>query len=112
MKVWDELLKLNIGNKEKFQSLFSYYVNKIKEGKLDLSPGEFDKGDYFLSIEENRLGSYFVHVVPKEAYSLFKKMPSNQFLGFSVVAGKYKNKDVRVSCFGVEWGKLGRSLYR
>ncbi|MBS3115810.1 hypothetical protein J4482_04250 [Candidatus Woesearchaeota archaeon] len=41
MKVWDELLKLNIGNKEKFQSLFSYYVNKIKEGKLDLSPGEF-----------------------------------------------------------------------
>jgi len=39
-------------------------------------------------------------------------MPSNQFLGFSVVAGKYKNKDVRVSCFGVECGKLGRSLFR
>lgn len=112
MKVWDELLQLDIKNKERFQDLFSYYVNEIGNERLKLDIGEADKGDYSLIIEDNRLGSYFVHIVPKEAYSLFKKMPANQFLGFSVVAGKYKNKDVRVSCFGVECGKLGKALLK
>ena len=112
MKIWDELLGLNIKNKEKFQSLFSYYFNEINNERLKLDPGELDKGDYSLIIEDNRLGSYFVHIVPKEAYALFKRMPANQFLGFSVVAGEYKNKDVRVSCFGVECGKLGKALIK
>ena len=112
MKIWDELLQLDIKNKERFQDLFSYYVDEVKEGRLILQTREEDKEDYSLVTEENRLGSYFVHIVPKEAYALFKKMPTNQFLGFSVVAGKYNNKDVRVSCFGVECGKLGKALIK
>ena len=81
---------------------------------FELIIGEKEYSNYYIIIGGNRLNSYFVHVVPKQAYDLFKKMQErikNQMLCFTVLAGKHNNKDVRVSCFGVEYGLLGKSLF-
>jgi len=114
MKIWDELLKVRIENKEKFQKLFSETVRKVSHSNFNLNVGEFEKEDYYLVVEENRHNSYFVHIVPKQVYPLFKKIQQipNEFLGFSVLAGKHNNKDVRVSCFGVPCGNLGKALFK
>jgi hypothetical protein len=115
MKIWDELLRIQIDNKERFQKLFSETVDKIKDNNFDLRIGEIEKEYYFIVVEENRQNSYFVNIVPKQVYNLFKKMQieaKNDFLGFSVLAGKHKGRDVRVSCFGVPCGILGKSLFK
>ncbi len=90
-----------------------YY--KVRDNNFSLDFGEYDKGDYYLVIEENRKSSYFVHIVPKEVYNLFKEMQGeapNEFLGFSVLAGKHNNKNIYLSCFGVKCNLLGRSLFK
>ena len=61
------------------------------------------------------MNSYFLHIVPKEVYNLFKEMQikaKNQFLGFSVLVGRFNDKDVRVNCFGVKCNLLGKSLLK
>jgi len=115
MTVWDKLLQVNIDNKERFQKLFSEIVTKVQNKELPLNVGEIEKEDHFIVVEEDRMSSYFVHIVPKQVYDLFTEMQAqapNQFLGFSLVAGRHNNKDVRVSCFGVECGLLGKSLLK
>lgn len=113
MKIWDKLLQADVRNKSKFQKLFSDTVDKISKGDFDFSPGEKELKDHFVVVEDSRMGSYFVHIVPKEVYKLFIEMKveaPNDFIGFSVLAGKHKGKDVRVSCFGVQCNLLGKSL--
>jgi len=114
MNELDKLLNINIQNKEQYTEIFSKTVEQIKNNQFKFEFGDFEKELYFLVIEENRMNSLFVHIVPKEIYKLFKeiqlKVP-NQFLGFSVLANKYKNKDVRVSCFGIECRELGKALF-
>ena len=115
MKIWDKLSKVNIDNKEKYQKVFVDTVKKIQNDDFPLNIGEIEKEDYTISIEENRKDSYFVHIVPKQVYELFKEMQEkapNEILGFSVLAGKCKGKDIRVSCFGVQCNLLGKSLFK
>jgi hypothetical protein len=115
MNVWDKLAQVNIEDKEKFQRLFSLIISKVKTGSFSVEVGEAEYEDYFLVVEENRLDSYFIHIVPKQIYSLFKEMQASvkeQFLGFSVTAGQYGEKPVRVSCFGVPCNLLGKSLFQ
>lgn len=110
MNIWDKLLEVDVKNKEKFVKIFSDVVKMIGEGIFDFKEKKED--NYSIVIEENRVGSYFVHIVPDEVLELFKEMKKIEgFLGFSVLAGKYKNKDVRVSCFGIECNKLGKGLF-
>jgi len=115
MNQLDRLTELKIKDKEKFQKIFSKTIKEIQDKRFIVNFGEKQFNDYYLITEENRLNSYFIHIVPKEAYDLFKdlqiKIP-NDFLGFSVLAGKLNNKDIRVSCFGVECSKLGKSLFK
>ena len=113
MNIWDKLLEVDIENKERFQALFYEIVNRIPKNTFPLTLGEREEKDHFIIIEENRMNSYFIHIVPKQVYTLFKEMQASapgQFLGFSVVAGKYNNRDVRVSCFGVPCQHLAKSL--
>lgn len=114
MNIWDKLSEINIKDKEKYQKLFSEVVSKIRFGRFEINIGEVEKEDYFIVTEENRMNAYFVHIVPKEVYSLFKEMQAsapNEFLGFSVLAGKFNGRDVRVSCFGVPCGNLGKASF-
>jgi len=115
MSIWNRLSQVNISNKERFQALFSEIVNRIQNNEINLKPSEIENEDHYLVIEENRKDSYFVHIVPKEIYRLFNEMQEsapNEFLGFSVVAGRFNSKDVRVSCFGVQCNLLGKSLFK
>ena len=113
--IFDELLQVDVKNKERFQELFSETVKKIKLGNFSIVVGEEEKEDYYLVTEDGRFGGYFIHIVPKEIYGLFKKMQAaapNDLLGFSVLGGKHNNKDVRVSCFGVQCNLLGKALFK
>jgi len=114
MNIWDKLSQVNLEDKKKFQKIFSDVVNKIQNNAFPLTVGETEKEDYYIVIEENRMSSYFVHIVPKQVYELFKEMQEkapNQVLGFTVMAGKHNNKDVRVSCFGIQCNLLGKALF-
>jgi len=113
MQIWDKLLQVNLDNKEKFQRLFFETVDKVKRGDFALKVGETVKEDYYIVVEENRMDSYFVHIVPKQVYALFKEMQAkmpDEFMGYSVLAGKFNDKNVRVSCFGVQCNLLGKAL--
>ena len=114
MKLREELSKVNLGNKEEYARIFSKLVKQSKNNKLKFKVGVFDKGKYYLVNEENRGGSYFIHIVPKEVYPLFCKMQKeipHSPLGFTVLAGKLNNKEVRISRFGVQCNLLGKSLF-
>ncbi len=115
MKIWDKLLQVDLSNKEHYQKLFSKLVYDIQEGRFPFVLGEQEKEDYYIVQEENRNGSYFIHVVPKGVYPLFKEMQEkapNAFLGYSVLAGKKEGRDIRASCFGVPCNLLGKALLK
>ena len=50
--------------------IFAETIEKIKGGYV-FEVGEREEEDYFIVVEENRMDSYFVHIVPKEIYKLF-----------------------------------------
>ena len=113
MEFWkNELSELNVKNKAKYQKLFSQLVSRVQDNRFSVNPGIKEFKEHYVITEENRLNSYFVHIVPKEAFYIFKEMIKQPdiFLGFSVLAGKYNDKDIRVSCFGVQCNLLGKSL--
>ena len=114
MNIWTKLAHLEIPNKERFQQLFSETIEKIQKNKFTFFVGESEQEDHYVIIEEDRLNSLFVHIVPKQAYDLFKEMQEKapqSFLGFSIHAGSSHGKDIRVSCFGIECSFLGKSFY-
>ncbi|MBD3259855.1 hypothetical protein GF371_04475 [Candidatus Woesearchaeota archaeon] len=114
MKIWDKLSQVNVENKERYMRIYSEIVKKVQNNEFSLDVGETEKDEHFIVVEDNRMNSYFVHIVPKQLYNLFKEMQEkapNQILGFSVMVGKHNNKDVRVSCFGVQCNLLGKSLF-
>jgi len=113
--IWDKLGKTNIKQKEKFAKIFADLVKDIRLDNYNFSANTVDKGDYFIIHEENRQNSFFISIVPKEVYPLFKEMQEkapNQFLGFSVLCGKKQEKDIRVTCFGVPCSLLAKSLIK
>lgn len=115
MSIWNKLSGLNINDKEKFQKIFAKTIERIKNKTFSFNMGETEKDDYFIVVEDSRMSSFFVHIVPKSVYVVFKELQQkapNQFLGFSVLAGKYKNKEVRVSCFGIQCNLLGKALIK
>ena len=109
MNTWNQISNLNIEDKEKYIQAFSNIVHKIRNRNYDFEPGLKEEKDYFLVHEENQLFGPMVHIVPKQAFELFKEIKSqnpNQLLGFSVLA----NKTTRVSCFGIPCNLLAKSI--
>jgi len=115
MNAWEKLGQVNLPEKEKYIRVFVKTFKQIQAGEFNLRAREEERKNYFLMVEEERAGGWFVHVVPKELYELFKALQHgapNSFLGFSVVAGNYNGREVRVSCFGVQCNELGLALAR
>lgn len=113
MSIWTKLSEVDVQEKEKFASLFSEIVRSVQKGTFEYVVGEEEKEGFFIVQEDNRAESHFISIVPKEVYPLFKEMQEkapNQFLGYSVLAGKKDGKDVRVTCFGVPCNLLGKAL--
>lgn len=111
MNIWDKLLKVNVKDKDYFKKEFYNYIEEIKKDDFILKIGEIENKNYYIITEENRMNSYFIHIVPKQIYILFKEMQKktpNQFLGYTVLVKQYNNKDLRISCFGVECHKLSK----
>jgi len=113
VNLWDELAQLKVQNAERYATLFARIVHDAKLFRYDLHEEMKTYDDHVIVCERNRAGSSFIHLVPKEAFPLFRKMQinhSNEFLGFSVLCGRRHNQDLRVSCFGVPCNMLSKAL--
>lgn len=113
MDVWDKILAVKVDNKEKYAMLFPEIVEYVMFKKEKFDNKIEDKGFYYLVTEEERAGSIFIHIVPKELMPLFREVQiraPNQFLGFSVLIGRRNNKETRVSCFGIPCSLLAKSI--
>ena len=85
-------------------------MKKIKNNQFRYINEDREK---FVIINEERLNSHFVHIVPKELINVFnrvKKDNPSEFLGFSVLVRKLKDKEVRLSCFGIPCAELTKTL--
>lgn len=112
---WDELAQLHIPHPEFFAHIFAEMVHNLTNTTQIPTTEEQEFSEYYLITEQNRMQSYFLHIVPKPAYELFRKMQTqgpHQMLGYTVLVGKYNNKEVRVSCFGIPCTIAARALVR
>jgi len=113
MSLRNELTHLDIKKKSRYLKLFTSIISRVQKNKFPIKPGVKEYKEHVIVTEESRMDSYFIHIVPKSAVYLFREMIKQPgFLGFSVLAGKHKEKDVRVSCFGVECSDLGKALLK
>jgi hypothetical protein len=113
--LWNKLEKKKLKNKEKIINAFLQLVEQVTSKQYNFQEGEFKSKDYYIVNEYGRLNSYFVHVVPKQFYKIFKELRKKEphaFLGFSMLCGKYNDKDIRVSCFGVPSTDLIKALLK
>lgn len=110
--IWKKLEKIDI--KEKFAKIFADLVKSISSNNYDFSAGKVtDEGAYFIINEENRQNNFFITIVPKEVYPIFKEMQEkapNEFLGFSVLCEKKQEKEIRVTCLDIPYSLLANSL--
>jgi len=114
MKPWEEISKINLKKEEKYVRLFLKLISQIQKNKFPIKTGEIKEKDHYI-ITEHRMNSIIINIIPFELYTLFKKLQKqafHQFLGFTILAGKYNDKDVRASCFGVKCAKLIKSIFR
>jgi hypothetical protein len=88
------------------------YINAFKELMKKITFDEFrfmdEEHDEYFIINETRLDSQFVHIVPRELKELFDRLKEenpDDFLGFTV-----KIKKARLSCFGVPCQDLTNAL--
>ena len=105
MSAFDKLLNIHLKNKERYLQLFKDLIKEIKAGTYDFKDKQ---GDNYLIINENRMNSKFVHIVPKELINLFNEMKEEapeDFLGFTVLIN-----NTRVSCFGLPCSILSKAI--
>ncbi len=113
VNLWDELSTLKVKNEEKYAKIFAKIVNDAKLYRYEWHENMKMYDDYAIMCEQDRADSSFIHLIPKEAMPLFRKMlinHPNEFLGFSVLCGKIKGQDLRVTCFGVHCNILGKAI--
>jgi len=109
MKITD-LQDIKINNRLVYIRAFKEIMDKIRTDQFNYEDGENEK--YFV-INEERLNSHFVHIVPKELINVFNKVRKDnpsEFLGFSVLVRELKDKEVRLSCFGIPCAELTKTL--
>ncbi|MBI4894251.1 MAG: hypothetical protein HY833_00750 [Candidatus Aenigmarchaeota archaeon] len=112
-QMWQRLGSIKISGKDECIDAFVRIMREVENGSYALQPGEQDKGKYVLVHEQERQGSMFVHVVPKEAYKIFQEMRRqmpDSFLGFSVLCGRVAGRPLRVSCFAVPTSEITRAI--
>jgi len=111
--MWQRLAAVKVSDKKACIDAFVKTVRELENGSYAVEEGERDMGKYFIIHEPDRQGSVFVHIVPREAYKVFKDMQKampDSFLGFSVLCGRIGNKEVRASCFAIPAGEITRAM--
>jgi hypothetical protein len=112
-QIWQKLGSIKISGKDECIDAFLRIMREVENRSYALQLGERDMGKYVLVHEQERQGSMFIHVVPKEAYKMFQEMRRqmpDSFLGFSVLCGKIAGRPVRVSCFAVPTSEITRAI--
>ncbi len=113
ISIWEKARTIKIKNKEKIIRNFLKIVKDVKEKKYKFKKGDVEMNGFWLVNEENRNGSSFIHIVPKESYETFneikRRMPE-MILGFSILCGKNKNKSLKVSCYGIPIADINKVM--
>jgi hypothetical protein len=113
--MWRKLEAVKVSDPNLCIDAFVRIVRELENGSYAIQEGEKDMGKYFVIHEPDRKGSIFVHIVPKEAYAVFKEMQRempDSFLGFSILCGKIGKKEVRASCFAIPTNEITRAMIR
>jgi len=95
---------LNIKNPEILADAFSKLVQDIQFSEEEIRDDVEDKGDYFIVMEENRAGSHFVHIVPKELYDEFRVLQTKRpqdLVGSAILVGRKNGKEIYATIFGI-----------
>ena len=113
--LWGRLEESRIKKgKEEYLDLFQNMFSNILHRRIEIKEGVVEKDFYNLVIEKWP-DCFFINIVPKELYELFRefkvKMPYT-ITGFTVLCRKSEGRDIRLSCFGVDCGSLGKSLFK
>ena len=109
MSIWDIINNLHVDDPDAFKLLFTSILKQIKNHDFDFTPRIEDKGNCYLIVEQNRLDSIFIHLVPHQVYPYFLVIAGSTpdaFLGFTVLVGNSNDRPVRVSCFGIPCTRL------
>lgn len=113
MNFWEELASFEVDNQEKFAKIFAKIVNEAKLFRYVMHDKRKEYEDYLIICERNRGNKAFIHVVPKEALHMFRRMQieqPNEFFASSVLCGKRENLELRVTCLGVSDHVLAKAL--
>ncbi|MBS3065467.1 hypothetical protein J4229_00245 [Candidatus Pacearchaeota archaeon] len=105
-----ELENIKLFNKNIYVKAFKNLLISMKNNEFNFKDDE--KENYYI-INEIRLNSHFVHIVPKELINIFNKMKIDNpedFTGMTILMGKRNNKDIRISCFGVSCSLLTKCI--
>ncbi len=95
---------LNIKNPEILADAFTKVVQDLQFSEEDIRDDVEDKGDYFIVMEENRAGSHFVHIVPKELYDEFQVLQAKRphdLVGSAILVGRKNGKEIYATIFGI-----------
>ena len=113
--LWDKVAKTKVKDKQTAIEAFTKIVKEVEANNYNFQAGDVAEKNYTIVHETNRMNSFFVHVVPKELYKVFKKLQKEEphsFLGFSILCGKMGEREVRVSCFGIPSTELVRAVIK
>ena len=107
-----EIERINVKNKRLYLEIFEKLLKEIRLKKFDFKDS---KNEDYLIVNEERLNSHFVHLVPRELESVFYEIKKNNpdtFLGFTILVGKTEGTDVRLSCFGLPCSELTKVILK
>ena len=105
-----ELHNIKLENKQIYIDAFKALLKNIKSDNFNFKN---EINENYEILNEQRLNSHFVHIVPNQLRSLFKKIQvsnPNDFLGLTILVSKKDNLEVRISCFGIPCSELTRTI--
>jgi hypothetical protein len=111
MTIWQTLLGIELSYADQYLSSIKDVADFIRHRQEDFSE-QIEDRDGFKLVTEERLGSFYIHLIPTELFPIFRqaqiKEPWEQKLlaENSVVLRQYKRAEVRLICYGIPKSKI------
>ena len=111
MTIWQTLLGLELGYADQYFESIKEVADFIRHRQEYFEDKVEDRDTYWL-VTEDRLGSFYVHFIPKELWPIFRqaqiKEPQEQKLleENSFLLRQFRRADVRFIVYGVPKSKI------
>jgi hypothetical protein len=111
MTIWQTLIGLELGYADQYLQSVKEVADFVRHRQENFEDRIEDKDTFWLVTEE-RLGSFYIHLIPKELWPLFRqaqiKEPQEQKLleENSFLLRQFRRADVRLICYGIPKSKI------